>query len=144
VEKDVLNGSLVLQYFAITAAWAGEKELALQQLEAGLRAPTASVMLSYSALKLFPSLGSAQRRAALRENRRVVSAEKTVKLNHAVLRKGATLDTRLKYWEIIADNLSKAGWSWGCVSAIDSNGRSGLRMHIATTENASLCMRMKS
>ena len=29
----------------------------------------------------------------------------------------------LKDWEIIADNLSKAGWSWGCVSAIDSNGR---------------------
>jgi hypothetical protein len=27
------------------------------------------------------------------------------------------------YWEIIADNLSKAGWSWGCVSAIDSHGR---------------------
>ena len=26
-------------------------------------------------------------------------------------------------WEIIADNLSKAGWSWGCVSAIDCNGR---------------------
>ena len=23
----------------------------------------------------------------------------------------------------LADNLSKAGWSWGCVSAIDSNGR---------------------
>ena len=29
----------------------------------------------------------------------------------------------MKYWEIIADNLSKAGFSWGCVSAIDSNGR---------------------
>jgi hypothetical protein len=29
----------------------------------------------------------------------------------------------VKYWEIIADNLSKAGWSWGCVSAVDSNGR---------------------
>jgi hypothetical protein len=29
----------------------------------------------------------------------------------------------VKYWEIIADNLSKAGWSWGCVSAIDSNWR---------------------
>jgi hypothetical protein len=27
------------------------------------------------------------------------------------------------YWEIIADNLSKAGWSWDCVSAIDSDGR---------------------
>jgi len=25
--------------------------------------------------------------------------------------------------EIIADNHSKAGWSWGCVSAVDSNGR---------------------
>jgi len=54
VEKDVYNGSRVLQYFAITAAWAGEKELALQQLEAGLRAPVASLMLSYGALKLFP------------------------------------------------------------------------------------------
>ena len=54
LEKDVNNGSLVLQYFAITAAWAGEKELALQQLEAGLRAPAASAMLSYGALKLFP------------------------------------------------------------------------------------------
>src|SRR6266513_1869648 len=54
VEKDVTNGSLVLQYFAITAAWAGDKELALQQLEAGLRAPVASLMLSYGALKLFP------------------------------------------------------------------------------------------
>ena len=54
VEKDVVNGSRVLQYFAITAAWAGEKELALQQLEAGLRAPVASQMLSYGALKLLP------------------------------------------------------------------------------------------
>jgi hypothetical protein len=29
----------------------------------------------------------------------------------------------MKHWESIADNLSAAGWSWGCVSAIDSNGR---------------------
>ena len=29
----------------------------------------------------------------------------------------------MKHWEIIADNLSKAGWSWGCVSAVDSEGR---------------------
>jgi hypothetical protein len=26
-------------------------------------------------------------------------------------------------WEIIADNLSKAGWRLGCVSALDSHGR---------------------
>jgi tetratricopeptide (TPR) repeat protein len=54
LEKDVNNGSRVLQYFAITAAWTGDKELALQQLETGLRAPDASQLLSYDALKLFP------------------------------------------------------------------------------------------
>jgi TolB-like protein/class 3 adenylate cyclase/Tfp pilus assembly protein PilF len=54
VEKDVDNGSRVIQYFAITAAWAGEKELALQQVETGLRAPDASLALSYGALKLLP------------------------------------------------------------------------------------------
>ena|SRR5438874_13294538 len=30
---------------------------------------------------------------------------------------------RVKYWEIIADNLSKAGWSWDSVAALDSHGR---------------------
>jgi hypothetical protein len=30
---------------------------------------------------------------------------------------------RVKYWEINADNLKKRGWSYGYVSAIDSNGR---------------------
>jgi serine/threonine protein kinase/Tfp pilus assembly protein PilF len=54
LEKDVINGSRVLQYFAITAAWAGDKELALQQLKDWLRAPYASVALSYGALKLHP------------------------------------------------------------------------------------------
>ena len=54
LEKDVNNGSRVLQYFAITAAWAGDKELALRELETGLRAPDASLLLSYGALKLFP------------------------------------------------------------------------------------------
>jgi hypothetical protein len=29
----------------------------------------------------------------------------------------------VKYWELVADKLSKAGWSLGYVSAIDSNGR---------------------
>jgi hypothetical protein len=29
----------------------------------------------------------------------------------------------VKYWEIIADNLNKTGWSWGCVSTLDSSGR---------------------
>jgi tetratricopeptide (TPR) repeat protein len=54
MDKDVDNGSRVLHYFAITAAWAGEKELALQQLETGLRAPAASIIVSYGGLKLLP------------------------------------------------------------------------------------------
>jgi hypothetical protein len=29
----------------------------------------------------------------------------------------------VKSWEIIADRLSKAAWSWGCLSAVDSQGR---------------------
>jgi hypothetical protein len=32
----------------------------------------------------------------------------------------------MKDWEIIADNLSKAGWRCGCVSAIDSEGQMAL------------------
>jgi hypothetical protein len=51
----------------------------------------------------------------------------------------------MKYWEIIAANLSKAGWSWGCVSAVDSNGQT---IFVAdahpVTESVSLCVRMKS
>jgi hypothetical protein len=26
-------------------------------------------------------------------------------------------------WEIIADKLSKAGWTWGCVATMDALGR---------------------
>jgi hypothetical protein len=51
----------------------------------------------------------------------------------------------VNYWEIIADSLSKAGWSWGCVATVDSNGRTiWMQTHIAATESASLCERMKS
>jgi hypothetical protein len=28
-----------------------------------------------------------------------------------------------KYWEIIADNLKKAGWSLGCVAVVNCEGR---------------------
>ena len=29
----------------------------------------------------------------------------------------------MKVWPVVADNLKKAGWSWGWVSAVDSEGR---------------------
>jgi hypothetical protein len=35
---------------------------------------------------------------------------------------GTLAPVSIAYWEIIADKLSKAGWSWGWVSAVDSCG----------------------
>ena len=29
----------------------------------------------------------------------------------------------MRYWEIISDNLSEAGWSCGCVATVDRRGR---------------------
>jgi hypothetical protein len=51
---------------------------------------------------------------------------------------------RMKNWEIIADNLSKAGWSWAAFQLWIAKERSGLLMRIATTESILLCARMKS
>ena len=94
VEKDVINGSRVLQYFAITAAWAGDKELALQQLEAGLRAPAASLMLSYGALKLFPSgIRSAAIRASRKSSLRSRRNKKNMECGYPTLAEGRTLST---------------------------------------------------
>jgi hypothetical protein len=28
-------------------------------------------------------------------------------------------EVNVKYWEIIADRLSKSGWSWGCVAVVN-------------------------
>jgi hypothetical protein len=39
----------------------------------------------------------------------------------------------VKYWEIIADNLKKSGWSWGWISALDRDGR---RITQATTNTS--------
>jgi TolB-like protein/class 3 adenylate cyclase/Flp pilus assembly protein TadD len=54
VEKDSTNGSYLIQYFAVIAAWTGEKDLALHQIEIGTRAPVPSLVFSYGALKLLP------------------------------------------------------------------------------------------
>jgi hypothetical protein len=61
--------------------------------------------------------------------------------------KPMTVETRriVKYREIIADNLSKAGWSWAvCQPWTPTGKRSGLLTRIAATESVSLCTRMKS
>jgi hypothetical protein len=53
----------------------------------------------------------------------------------------------VKYWEIIADNLNKTGWSWGCVATLDCEGRTiwivdahrdGKRFVVCAEENLSM------
>jgi hypothetical protein len=54
VEKDSIDGQAVMAYFALIAAWAGEKDLALQQLAAAAPTYGAAIVTSYGALKLLP------------------------------------------------------------------------------------------
>ena len=54
VERDSLTGQCVMAYFAVIAAWAGEKDLALQQLAIAAPTPGASLITSYGVLKLMP------------------------------------------------------------------------------------------
>ena len=54
VEKDSLNGSQILVYFAMTAAWAGENETALQYLAANAQSPGGYIVATYGSLKLLP------------------------------------------------------------------------------------------
>ena len=51
VQKDAMNGPLMIQWFAISAAWVGEKDLALEQLATAAHLPGT---LSYGWLKLMP------------------------------------------------------------------------------------------
>jgi TolB-like protein/Tfp pilus assembly protein PilF len=51
-EKDAVDGKLLVMYFAIMAAWVGEKDLACEQLALVTRPPGSAV--SYGALKLNP------------------------------------------------------------------------------------------
>ena len=52
VQKDSSNGAHMIEYFAIIAAWVGEKDLACKQLAAV--APLESTSISYGQLKLLP------------------------------------------------------------------------------------------
>jgi len=54
VEKDAIDGQAVMAYFAVIAAWTGEKDLALQQLAAAAPTYGAAIATSYGMLKLFP------------------------------------------------------------------------------------------
>jgi hypothetical protein len=51
LEKDALNGSDMIHYSAVVAAWVGEKDLALQNLAKAARLPG---FVTYGRLKLLP------------------------------------------------------------------------------------------
>jgi serine/threonine protein kinase/Flp pilus assembly protein TadD len=51
VGKDPINGITLVKYFAMIAAWAGDKDLACEQLAIALRPPS---RLTYGELKLLP------------------------------------------------------------------------------------------
>jgi len=58
-----------------------------------------------------------------------------------------------RYWEIIAENLKKGGWSLGCVSALDLEGRTiwiadahrdGKRYVVRADENLTAFLELES
>ena len=51
VEKDAIGGPLMIEYLAMIAAWAGDKDLACQQLAIAVRPPGT---VSYGQLKSLP------------------------------------------------------------------------------------------
>ena len=51
VEKDAINGPLIIAYSAMIAAWVGDKDMACEQLAAAIRYPSSP---SYGQLKLLP------------------------------------------------------------------------------------------
>jgi hypothetical protein len=50
-EKDALDGALMIKYLAMIAAWAGDKDLACEQLAIAVRGPSGP---GYGTLKLLP------------------------------------------------------------------------------------------
>ena len=51
VEKDAMDGSAMIKYLAMIAAWVGNKDLACEQLAIAIRPPST---VSYGQLKLLP------------------------------------------------------------------------------------------
>ena len=72
VEKDAINGPLMIKYLAMIAAWVGEKDLACEQLAIAVRPPSYRQLWPIETAAV---LGSAARRSVLRKNRRLPRAE---------------------------------------------------------------------
>ena len=71
MEKDAKVGHYLVRYFAVIAAWVGEKDLACEQLAILLRPPRLSLWRT----KIATTMGPAARLPVLRKNRRLPRAE---------------------------------------------------------------------
>jgi Flp pilus assembly protein TadD len=120
--KNALDGIWLMTNLARIYTLTGEKDLALEQLEVLSKLPSAWFGLSYGELRLNPEWDLL--RGDPRFEKIVASlAPKNGKAQPRCSTKRSHARRKMKHWELIADNLSKAGWSWGCVSAIDPSGR---------------------
>jgi hypothetical protein len=106
-EKDAVDGPRVEESLASVEVLVGDKNSAIPRLQHLLEIPYANC-LTPALLRLHPAWGSIARRSRFPKTLRG---------------KAAVNPLCVKNWEIIADNLSKAGWSWGWVSALDVEGR---------------------
>ena len=150
IEKDAIVGPIPIEILARVAARMGEPDRAIAALQKLLSIPYAGALgagmpLTPALLRLDPMFDPLRNDPRFQKLVASPTPKEPVKLNQGVLRESSHARRKMKYWEMIADNLSKAGWSWGCVSAIDSNGRT---IWIADahrgTESGSLCVRMKA
>ena len=99
IEKDAIAGPIPIEILARVAAQMGEPDRAIAALQKLLSIPYAGALgagtAAYSrATSARSNVRSASERSALPKTRRFARAEKKVRLNQAVLRKGATLDVR--------------------------------------------------
>ena len=54
VEKNAIDGLVMIKYLAMSAAWVGDKDLAFEQLATAVHYPASGLELSYGELKLMP------------------------------------------------------------------------------------------
>src|SRR5262245_7438151 len=113
IEKDVATGPMPIEILARVAAGIGEPDRAIAALQKLLSIPYVGALawgmpLTPALLRLDPMFDPLRKGSAFPKTLRG---------------KAAVNPQCVKDLEIIADNLHKAGWSWGCVLAIDSRGR---------------------